>query len=57
MPQKEMGVVPDSDLARLLAKLPRHDRRLLLAVIQAAPAPKRDRLTREMRKRLIALGL
>ncbi len=57
MPQKEMGVVPDSDLARLLAKLQRPDRRLLLALVQASPGPRRDKLERAMRQRLEVLGL
>lgn len=55
--QKEMGVVPDSPLARLLAQLERPDRRLLLAAIQAAPGPRRTKLQRQITKRLRELGL
>ena len=57
MPQKEMGIVPDSELARLLAKLPRPDRRRLLALVQAAPGPRRVKLEKKMRQRLGELGL
>jgi hypothetical protein len=57
MPQKEMGVIPGSPLAKLLARLERHDRRLLLAAVQAAPGPRREKLQREIRKRLFELGI
>ena len=57
MPQKEMGIVPDSPLAQLLAKLDRPDRRLLLAVVQMAPGPRRKRAERELRKRFVAQGI
>ncbi len=57
MARKEMGIVPDSDLARLLDKLDRPDRRLLLAAIQASPGPRRKRMTKEVERRLRNLGL
>ncbi len=57
MSQKEMGIVPDSPLAQLLARLERRDRRLLLATVQAAPGPRRDRLQRAMATRLKDLGI
>ena len=57
MPQKEMAIVPGSDLARFLVKLKRPERRLLLGVLQAAPGPKRQRMERDLRKRLAALGI
>jgi hypothetical protein len=52
-----MGIVPDSPLARLLARLERPDRRLLLAAVQAAPGPRREKLQRAVRKRLAELGI
>ncbi len=55
--KRDMAVVPDSNLARLLARLGRHDRRELLAAIQAAPGPRRDRLERRVQARLAELGL
>lgn len=57
MPQPEMGIVPDSPLARLLAQLERPDRRLLLAAVQAAPGPRRTKLQRQVRARLAELGI
>ena len=57
MGQQEMGVVPGSPLALLLAKLERHDRRLLLAAIQAKPGPRQVKLQRAITKRLRELGL
>jgi len=54
---KEMGVVPGSPLAKLLARLAREDRRLLLAAIQAAPGPRRTKLQRAVRKRFAELGI
>jgi hypothetical protein len=57
MPQREMAVVPDSDLARLLARLTRPDRRTLLALVQMAPGPKRTRMERKFRGRLRELGI
>jgi hypothetical protein len=53
----EMGVTPGSPLAQLLAQLTRPDRRLLLATIQAAPGPRRDRMQRQVTARLRARGL
>jgi hypothetical protein len=53
----EMGVVPGSPLAQLLAQLSRPDRRLLLATVQAAPGPRREKLQRQMRKRLVELDI
>ncbi len=55
--KRDMAVVPDSNLARLLSRLGRHDRRELLAAIQAAPGPRRDRLERRVQARLAELGL
>jgi hypothetical protein len=52
-----MGIVPDSPLAHLLAKLNRHDRRLLLAALTAADGPRRDKLQREFKARAKELGL
>ncbi len=58
MPQREeMGVVPDSPLAQLLARLERHDRRLLLAALQAPPGRRRTKLQRAIQARLAALGI
>jgi hypothetical protein len=51
------GVVPDSPLARLMARLQRPERRLLLAAIQSKPGPRRDRLNREFARRAYALGI
>lgn len=53
----EVGVVPGSGLARLLARLDRPDRRLLLAVVTGARTKKRGRLERQLRGRLAELGL
>lgn len=55
--QREMGVVPGSPLADLLAKLKRPDRQLLLAALQAAPGPRRVKLQRAVTKRMKELGL
>lgn len=53
----EMGVMPGSPLARLLAQLKRPERRLLLATIQAAPTPRRRRMERDLQRRLNRLGI
>lgn len=50
--KREMAVVPDSDLARFLAKLKRPERRMLLGLLQAAPGPKRQRMERELQRRI-----
>lgn len=52
-----MAVVPDSDLARFLAKLKRPERRMLLGVLQAAPGPKRERMQRALQRRIKELKL
>ncbi len=57
MAKKEMGILPDSDLARLLVQLERPDRRLLLACLQTPPGPRRKRMTKEITRRLKDLGL
>lgn len=54
---KQLAVVPNSPLAQLLARLKRPDRRLLLAALQAAPGPRRDKLEKEVHKRLRLLGI
>lgn len=55
--KEDLRVVPDSPLANLLEKLPRRERRLLLATLQAAPGPRRSRMERQITARVKALGL
>ncbi len=52
-----VAVTPDSPLARLLARLPRAERRLVLAAVQAKAAPRRARMERSVQRRLAALGI
>lgn len=53
---REMGVVPESPLAKLLAKLSRPDRRMLLAAVTSPPGPRRRKLERQVHRRLRDLG-
>lgn len=53
----DIFVRPDSPLARLLAKVKRPEQRLILAAVQAKPGPRRDRMEREVQRRLKALGI
>lgn len=54
-----MGFMPDSGLGRILTdrRVTRSLRRALLAVVQGAKTPARDRLERSVERRLTALGI
>lgn len=56
-PDADVGITPDSPLAQLLGKLKRPERRLLLAVVQAKPGPRRVRMDRELHRRFRLLGV
>jgi hypothetical protein len=56
-PKPELAVFPDSPLARLLGRLPRRERRLLLAIVQAPPTKRRAKMERQLQARCAALGI